>query len=58
MTLHNSLPAKEERRTALNLARLVTQQILQYNLLMNYLKHSVIVYVLVWCLNGKFLAYP
>jgi len=33
---------KEERRTALNLARLAAQQILQYNLLMNYLKHGVI----------------
>lgn len=42
MTLHNSLPAKEERRMALNRARLATQQILQYNLLMNYLKHDVI----------------
>jgi hypothetical protein len=42
MKLHNSLPTTEERRTALNLARLATQQILQYNLLMNYLKHGVI----------------
>ena len=33
---------KEERRTALNLARLAAQQILQHNLLMNYLKHGVI----------------